>query len=58
MQNVTTKIENNKLIIEVDLDKNFGASKSGKSTVIASSLGNKAIGIGNIKMGLNIYQPI
>ena len=51
------KVENNKLLIQIDLSKSFGTSSSGKSEIIASSSGNKNIG-NNIFMGLNIYKPI
>jgi ABC-type polar amino acid transport system ATPase subunit len=37
MQNVTLKVEGNKLIIDVDLSKEIGPSSSGKTTLIASS---------------------
>jgi ABC-type dipeptide/oligopeptide/nickel transport system ATPase component len=50
-------IDGNKLSIEVDLNKNFGESGSGKSIVIASSEGNRPIGKDDIKIGLNIYRP-
>lgn len=51
-------VDGNKLTIEVDLSQNFGLSSSGKSIVIASTEGNKAIlGTEDIKIGLNIYKP-
>lgn len=57
MKNVTMKVENEKLIIEVDLTKDFGDSKSGKTTIIASSEGNKAIpGRDDVKIGLNVFK--
>lgn len=55
MQNVTMKVVKNKLVIEVDLTQEFGLSKSGKSVVIGSSLGNVNVGNG-IMMGLNVYR--
>lgn len=58
MTNVTTRIEGNRLIIEVDLSKSFGTSASGKSVVIASTQGNVSVpGREQVKMGLNIYRP-
>jgi hypothetical protein len=57
MKNMEMKREGSKLIIEVDLTKDFGISKSGKSVTIASSEGN--IGLPDddeIKIGLNIYR--
>lgn len=58
MQNVQMEIKGSKLIIEVDLSQEFGISASGKSMSIASTKGNKDIGMDNIKMGLNIYKPV
>lgn len=57
MVNIEKKIEGNKLIIEVDLSQDFGASGSGKSIVVASTKGNKNVGVDDIKFGLNVYKP-
>lgn len=57
MKNVDLKIEGTTLIIKVDLQKEFGQSKSGKSITVASSEGNKDIGLNGIKLGLNVYKP-
>lgn len=58
MKNVKMSVDGNKLTIEVDLSQNFGLSSSGKSIVIASTEGNKAIlGTEDIKIGLNVYKP-
>lgn len=56
MQNVETKIEGNKLVITVDLTKDFGKSKSGKSTIVASTGGNVTLPDGKTKLGLNVYR--
>jgi hypothetical protein len=55
MQNVKMTVKNGKLIIEVDLNQEFGLSKSGKSISIASTLGNKSVK-DDIKIGLNVYK--
>jgi hypothetical protein len=55
MKNVEIKTEGTKLIITVDLSKNYGASKTGKSTIIASTEGNQAVAP-NVYMGLNVYK--
>ena len=55
MQNVTMKVENNKLTIEVDLTKTFGPSKSGKTIIIASTQGNQTVAPG-VQLGLNVYK--
>jgi hypothetical protein len=57
MKNVDMKVEGKDLVIRVDLSKSFGPSKSGKTTIIATTEGNVAVpGNPNIKMGLNIYK--
>lgn len=55
MQNVQMKVVKNKLVIEVDISKEFGLSKSGKSVVIGSTLGNVNVGDG-VMLGLNVYK--
>ncbi len=57
MQNIEMKIDEKKktLTITVDLTKRLGKSKSGKTTIIASSEGNQKVGFGDVVMGLNIY---
>ena len=57
MQNVNFKVNGTTLTIEVDLSKSFGPSKSGKTTIIASTLGNVNVpGGGGVVCGLNIYK--
>jgi hypothetical protein len=57
MKNVKLTVNGDKLLIEVDLTKEFGPSSSGKSIVIASTEGNQPVGKDNIKIGLNVYKP-
>ena len=57
--NVTTEVKGNKLIIEVDLKKEFGESKSGKNITIGSTRGNSKIRLSDdseITIGLNCYR--
>nr|WAH99789.1 MAG: hypothetical protein OI716_00075 [Candidatus Methanoperedens sp.] len=57
MKNIDLKLEGNILIIKVDILKEFGPSTSGKTIIIASTEGNKAVpGNEDIKIGLNIYK--
>lgn len=57
MQNVTLKVEGNKLIIDVDLSKEIGPSSSGKTTLIASTEGNANVpGHDRVTLGLNIFK--
>ena len=55
MKNVELKVEGHVLTIKVDLSKTFGASKSGKSIVIASTEGNVVVTPGIIA-GVNVYK--
>ena len=60
MKNASFTIDPNAktLTIVVDLTKDFGESKSGKSITIASTEGNVALDgeYSNIKVGLNVYR--
>ena len=57
MKNVEMRIEGDRLIIEVDLKKEYGPSSSGKTIIVASSEGNQPVGRNEIKLGLNLYKP-
>lgn len=54
-KNIEATQKGNKLILEIDLTKDFGESKSGKSIIIATTNGNKEIAPGVIA-GINIYK--
>jgi len=57
MKNVDLKLEGNILTIKVDISKEFGPSTSGKTTIIASTEGNKAVpGKEDVKVGVNVYR--
>ena len=57
MKNVEMLIDGNILTIKVDLSKEFGPSTSGKTTIIASTEGNKSVpGKEDVKIGLNVYK--
>jgi hypothetical protein len=56
-KNVNMRVEGNKLIIEVEMDQDFGPSKSGKTRIIASTEGNISVpGDDDVKIGLNVYR--
>lgn len=58
MKNIKMNVSKQILTIEIDLTEPGEKSKSGKSIIIASSEGNKAIpGAEEYKIGLNIYKP-
>ncbi len=56
MQNGEWEIKDNKMIIEIDLTKDFGPSKSGKTITIASTRGNQKIEGTDAVIGLNVYK--
>ena len=57
MSNVDMAINGEILTITVDLSKDLGPSKSGKTTVIASTHGNVSVPEHpDTKIGLNIYK--
>ncbi len=56
MQNIDVRLDGNTAIINIDTMKKFGPSKSGKSTIVASSRGNWLIKDSGIYFGLNVYK--
>ncbi len=57
MRNVEVIIKNNIMTLKVDLNKVQGLSKSGKTEVIASTLGNVPIpNHPDYRLGLNCYK--
>lgn len=56
MINTDIKVTGNILTITVDLSSEAGPSKSGKTTIIASSQGNRPIEGTDATIGLNIYR--
>ncbi len=58
MKNVEMKVEGDLLTITIDLSKDFGPSKSGKTIIIASTEGNKSIPGKEHKIGLNVYKHL
>ena len=58
MKNVSMKQDGKILTITIDLSKEFGLSKSGKTTIIASSEGNQSVANGDdvVYVGVNVYK--
>jgi len=55
--NIVTRLEGDKLVIEVDLTQEHGQTSSGKSIKIASIDGNMSVpGRESVKIGLNVYK--
>lgn len=59
MRNVLMKVEGDKLTITVDLKKKGEPSKSGKSSVVATTAGIVDVPGGKgAKIGLNIFKSV
>ncbi len=56
MKNVEMTVEEDTLIIKIDLSRDFGPSKSGKTIIVASTEGNVSVPERNEKVGLNVYR--
>ena len=58
MKNVAIKTEKGKMVITVDLSKDFGPSQSGKTTIIATTSGGVAVDApdGTVKVNLSVYR--
>lgn len=54
MNNVDMTIEGNKLLIAIDLTKDFGPSSSGKTNIVASSQGFAKLGGAAPGISLNL----
>ena len=55
--NIKSVVKGKILTLTIDLSKDFGASKSGKTTVVASTLGNQPVPDNeSIKIGVNVYK--
>jgi len=55
MKNIQMKKECSELVIRIDLSKEYGKSKSGKTIIVASTEGNEKIE-GGIVVGINAYK--
>lgn len=57
MTNIEATRDGNILTLKIDLSKNFGKSRSGKSNIIATTEGNVRVpGSDKVKMGINVYE--
>lgn len=54
--NVKSVRDGDKLYLELDLTQSLGASKSGKSELVASTGGNRTIPGTDVKIGINAYR--
>lgn len=56
MLNIESKVNGDTLTLTIDLSKEFGRSKSGKTVIIASTQGNKKIDGTEAVIGVNCYK--
>ena len=56
MKNIEMVVEGDTLIVRVDLTKNFGPSRSGKTVIVASTEGNVSVPDRDEKIGVNVYR--
>ena len=56
MTNVEMSVDANVLTIKIDLSKEFGPSKSGKTIMIATTSGNVTVPGREEIIGLNVYK--
>jgi len=58
MKNIQVKVspDGSQLQVTIDLEQDFGPSKSGKTTIIASTEGNQSITPDGVVLGLNVYK--
>ncbi len=60
MKNIKVEVSKTSIVITIDPNRTFGASKSGKSIVIASTEGNIPIALPDgeqVMLGVNVYKP-
>lgn len=58
MKNIEMTKEENILTIKIDLSKEYGESKSGKTIIVATTQGNVNAPESDIKIGINCYKKI
>lgn len=57
MKNIEVEVKGSKLTIKIDLTKEFGASASGKSIIIATTAGNQPVpNTDGVQFGLNVFK--
>lgn len=58
VKNVEVRVEKNVAIIKIDLNKDFGLSGSGKTTIIGTTAGAEEIGETGIMLNLTAYKKV
>lgn len=54
--NIHAKKDGDKLVITIDLSQDHGPSKSGKTTIIATTSGNQKVEGSDAIIGINCYR--
>lgn len=54
-QNVTTRVEGSKLIVEIDLDVRVGPSATGRTTIVAKHNGKLPVSFGDFGASFTVY---
>jgi hypothetical protein len=57
-KNVDMDVQGDSLEISIDLSKEFGSSKSGKTVIVASTEGNQLVFGREERLGLNVYKKV
>lgn len=57
VRNVVYRVEDQRLIVEIPLDGDFGESKSGLSRLVASAVGMVVKGGGGLRLNVLAYRP-
>lgn len=55
-QNVSYEVDDKILTLEIDLSRDFGPSRTGKTIIIATTSGNKRVDDTGAIIGLNVYR--
>ena len=58
MNNIKVSVDGSNLVLTIDATQNLGRSKSGRTTLIASSQGNQKLMVAGkeVFIGVNVYE--
>ena len=55
-RNISARVVDNHLMLRINLSKDYGTSKSGKSNIIASTLGITKVPGTDVSLGVNVFR--
>lgn len=58
MENVTVSVEDGKIVVEIDTEVSLGLSKTGRSTLVASTRGYASVPGTDVVLNLNATKPV